>query len=261
MIRFKDKIMMLFRSFFIQSCFNYERFQNIGFVFILAPVFRKIFKDEKILKSKLERYSQIFNTQPYMVGFIVGRVIKMEMEGRNEKEIEEVKQSLACAYASIGDRIFWSRLRVILAHFTFFLFSIIYFCCSSSLIVEALTVSVIVPTIFYMLYTLYIRYMGIKYGFECVDSKLCGLDKFPWNKIMRFLSRVAFFMSVVVFLIFLYFYGFFYIDDHKRSSLIIYISIPFISFFVQRYFRKNKKNIFYPIIFMILISLIIGCFV
>lgn len=261
MIRFKDKIKILFRSFFLQSCFNYERFQNIGFVFILAPVFKKIFKDEKILKSKLERYSQIFNTQPYMVGFIVGSIIKMEMEEKNEKEIEEVKQSLACAYASIGDRVFWSRLRVVLAQFTFFLFSVIYFCCSRSLTVEALAVSVTVPTIFYILYTLYIRYMGIKYGFECVNSKLCGLDKFPWNKIIRFLSRVAFFMSVVVFLISLYFYGFFYIDNHEKSSMIVYISIPFISFFVQRYFRKNKKNIFYPIGFMILFFLIVGYFV
>ncbi|MEF3280286.1 MAG: PTS system mannose/fructose/sorbose family transporter subunit IID [Elusimicrobiota bacterium] len=260
MISFIDRVYLLFRSFFLQAVFNYERFQNIGFLFSIAPLIKKTLREAEV-KGLFERHSEIFNTQPYMSCFVMGNILKMELERKDKDEIKNIKQSLACAYASVGDRIFWSRLRVILAETTFIIFVPVYFWFSQTSLIEGIAVSVLTPTIFYISYTLYIRYIGIVYGIECGGSKNCGLDKFNWNKIIRIFSRVAFFMTVLLYIIALFLYGFFYISLPDIKETIIYLSLPFCAFFIQRYFRKDKKNIFYPITAMILLSFLFGFFV
>lgn len=260
MISFKDKITLVFRSFFLQSVFNYQSFQNIGFVFTILPFLKKIFKDNDSLKKSVKRHLEIFNTQPYMVGFVAGNVLKMEWEKKDEKEIKNIKQALACAYASIGDRIFWSRLRVIVGEFTFFIFVILHLCCYKTGTVESVMVSIFVPTIFYSFYTVYIRYIGLDYSWKCGGTKNCALDSFNWNKMIRMMSRISFFLTIILFIMTIFLYGFFYIDYGSKKEVLIYLSILPIAFYVQRYFRKDKKNIFYPISAMILISIIMGLF-
>ncbi|MBP7795650.1 MAG: PTS system mannose/fructose/sorbose family transporter subunit IID [Elusimicrobiales bacterium] len=261
MLELKDKLILFFKSFFLQSVFNYEKFQNIGLLFIISGFAKKIHSDRDELKKFIERYNEIFNTQPYMAAFVIGNIIRMEYDKKSEKDIENVKQSLACAYASIGDRIFWSRLRVVVAQFTFIIFIILYFCCYNSGIAEITFVSVFVPTLFYAIYTLYIRYVGFVYGWNCGGEKNCGLDKFNWNRIIRMSSRAAFFLSVVMFLLVIFLYGFYYITSEKMIENLIYIIVPFVGFFAQRYFRKDRKNIFYPVITVIVFSLLVCIFI
>lgn len=255
MIGLKDKLVILFKGFFLQSVFNYERFQSIGFIFILSDFIKKIHNDKEAIKEVIQRHFEIFNTQPYMIGFVVGSVLRMEEEKKDEKDIINIKQALACAYASIGDRIFWSRLRVILAEFTFLIFIFLYWCCEKNYR-EIVFVSAFVPTLFYALYTIYIRYKGFEYSYF-VDNGY-ALDSFMWNKLIKSLSMISFFLIIIIYFIAIFLYGFFYIKGGSKTEMIVYILLPFVAFFLQRYFRKNKKNIFYPVIAMVIISLVMA---
>ena len=253
-----DIIKMLFRSFFIQAGFNLERYQNIGFVYAISSIINKHIGEKERKKNILKRHLEIFNTQPYMAGFVIGNISRMEIDGANEKEIVNIKQSLACTYASIGDRVFWSRIRAVLAYSTLLIFVIFYYSCGGNY-KYYLWISAVVPTLFYVFYTIYIRYIGIKYGFECGGKRNCGLDLFNWNRIIKTLSRISFFLTSVCFVIVIFIYWFLIIK-HNGFADFIYFSIPFISFGIQRVFRKDNKNIFYPISVMIAISFILAFF-
>jgi mannose PTS system EIID component len=109
---------MFLRSFFIQAGWNYERFQNLGFAYCLQPALEKIYPDREKLKAALLRHLQIFNTQPYMASFVLGNVAGIEERAAASADPEAalkpmpgVKQALASSFASIGDRIFWGRLK------------------------------------------------------------------------------------------------------------------------------------------------------
>lgn len=251
-----DLVITLIRNFFIQSVFNFERYQNIGFLFSISYMIKKYIKDKEELKKIFLRHLDVFNTQPYMSGFVVGNIIRMELDRKSDKDIITIKQSLACTYASIGDRIFWSRLRVIELYITVILGIIFYYGTSGYMQKCCMWIAVVIPTLFYFIYTLYIRYIGIRHGFLCGGLKSCGLDLFNWNKMIKTLSRIAFFLTVVCYTVVLFLYGFSIININSFKSL-LYVSIPFISFAVQRFFRRDKKNILYPVGVMFVISFFI----
>ncbi|MCX7905495.1 MAG: PTS system mannose/fructose/sorbose family transporter subunit IID [Elusimicrobiales bacterium] len=260
MLSRKDILITFLRSLFLQSSFNFERYQNIGFLYAISYFLRKSFKDSYKLKDILKRHSEIFNTQPYLSGFVIGNILRMEIDLRASNDIYTVKQSLACTYASIGDRMFWSRIRVIEACSTLIIFLILYYCFNNYFLsYYALLISAFVPTLFYAFYTVYLRYFGIILGFKCGGTKNCGLDIFNWNKLIKTLSKISLFLIIICGISILFIYGF---NIIKNSFFVdsIYLSIPILSFLVQRFFRKDKKNIFYPICFMIFICFILAFF-
>ncbi|MGH7738547.1 MAG: PTS system mannose/fructose/sorbose family transporter subunit IID, partial [bacterium] len=68
-----------FRSFFLQTLWNFERYLNYGFAFALLPVFRKLYPAEA-RGAALVRHLEYFNTHPYMASFILGAAARMEAE-------------------------------------------------------------------------------------------------------------------------------------------------------------------------------------
>ncbi|MDR2399003.1 MAG: PTS system mannose/fructose/sorbose family transporter subunit IID [Endomicrobium sp.] len=119
------------RSFFLQSLWNYERMQNIGFVFILKPFFDKIYTVQERKKGALLRHISYFNTQPYMVGIIVGEVVDMErkilkaddVNKQDEiiREMNRFKNNMAGPLAAIGDSFFYGELRPMLSFLSIFI--------------------------------------------------------------------------------------------------------------------------------------------
>ena len=58
---------VLFRSFFLQCSWNLERMQNLGFLYSLMPVLKKLYPREQDLREAQARHLELFNSQPYMV--------------------------------------------------------------------------------------------------------------------------------------------------------------------------------------------------
>lgn len=111
---------MFFRSFLLQSCWSFAGRQNLGFLFALEPLLRRLYPERDEFSRAAMRHLACFNTQPYMSGFALGVVGRMEREraalkpGEREaqdKKIDRMKASLSAALAAMGDSFFWGTLR------------------------------------------------------------------------------------------------------------------------------------------------------
>lgn len=100
-----------FRSFLIQSSWNFERMQSLGFFYSINPAIKAIHKTEDNLKEASKRHLEFFNTNPYMAPAIIGAAIRLEESGASDEEIKGLKTALMGAYGAIGDSLFWGSLR------------------------------------------------------------------------------------------------------------------------------------------------------
>lgn len=109
-------IKIYFRSFLIQSSWNFEKMQNLGFIYSIMPALRKIYSNKSDeLKSAVKRHLLFFNTHPYLSAPILGATIKLEEEygetGNNPEYINFFKNSLMGICGGAGDAFFWGTAR------------------------------------------------------------------------------------------------------------------------------------------------------
>lgn len=117
------------RSFFLQSVWNFERMQNLGFLYALFPALERAHaSSQDSLKQAVLRHLNFFNTHPYMANLVLGISAAMEeniAKGESEKigtassyqEVVELKNHLGGPLAAMGDSLFWGSLRPLLALF------------------------------------------------------------------------------------------------------------------------------------------------
>ena len=107
---------LFIRTFFVQSLWNFERLQNIGFLYVLYPVFKKLYPDKNKRKEVLLRHIGFFNTNPYMANIVFAMIINAESEiasgrSKNLKKPETLKSVISGPIAAIGDSFFWGTWR------------------------------------------------------------------------------------------------------------------------------------------------------
>lgn len=118
-LSWKTRLHVWFRLLFLQSSWNFERIQGLGFFYALLPGMKKLYgKDELVEVSK--RSVGYFNTHPYLAPLVAGAVLKLEeerMAGETTAglDINEFKEMVAAPYAAIGDALFWGGLRPLVA--------------------------------------------------------------------------------------------------------------------------------------------------
>ncbi len=110
------KNFVFLRTFFLQALWNFERLQNIGFLYILYPVLKNLYPDKEKRKEVLLRHLGFFNTNPYMVNIIIAMVINCEKniaenKEHNLKKPEMIKSLTAGPVAALGDSFFWGTWR------------------------------------------------------------------------------------------------------------------------------------------------------
>ncbi|MBW6511821.1 MAG: PTS system mannose/fructose/sorbose family transporter subunit IID [Desulfuromonadaceae bacterium] len=102
------------RTFVLQGSWNFERLQNLGVLFALAPALRQLYAG-KALKDAYRRNLAYFNTHPFLGAPILGAMLNLECarsEGRPEEiEVDDFRQMVMAPYAAIGDALFWGGLR------------------------------------------------------------------------------------------------------------------------------------------------------
>ena len=116
----KDLKRLFWRSNGVQSAFNFERMQGLGFCWGMLPVIDKLYKNKEDRVAAYKRHSGYFNTHPWMGGIIYGIVAAMEERKANGEEVDEdniqaVKGALMGPLAGMGDSIFFSTFRPIVA--------------------------------------------------------------------------------------------------------------------------------------------------
>ena len=111
---------VFWRSFALQGAFNYERMQNVGYMYAMLPVIKKLYRNKEDQAAAITRHLEIFNTTPAVVPTIMGISAAREEENANNpafdvQSINAVKASLMGPLAGIGDSIFWGTVRIIAA--------------------------------------------------------------------------------------------------------------------------------------------------
>ncbi len=109
---------VFFRSLLIQASWNFERMQNLGLLFVLAPALRLLYQGEQ-LTAAFQRHLVYFNTHPYMASPVLGASLALEeMEARGEPgplASDDFRKMIMAPYAAIGDALFWGGLRPLAA--------------------------------------------------------------------------------------------------------------------------------------------------
>jgi PTS system mannose-specific IID component len=96
---------MLLRSLFVQSCWNFEKLQNLGFALIIYPA-----------AGAAGRHLDYFNTHPYFAGLVAAAVAAEEGGPFDEgRFLDDLKRSLMSTLGSVGDGFFWAALRPLAA--------------------------------------------------------------------------------------------------------------------------------------------------
>ena len=116
-------VSVFLRSFFLQTLWNFEGMQNIGFAYGILPILRQIYPDPEKRKSAILRHIGFFNTHPYMVNMIFGLVAALEDEAskdpaKDPADIVKTKNNIAGPLAAIGDSFFWAAWRPFVAILT-----------------------------------------------------------------------------------------------------------------------------------------------
>lgn len=116
----KDLRKVFLNSMTIMCSWNYERQMHMGFMFGMAPIIDKLYKNnEKEKRAAYKRHMEFFNCTPQMTSFIMGLSASMEEQNAksngefNAESISMIKTSLMGPFAGIGDSFFQGTLRII----------------------------------------------------------------------------------------------------------------------------------------------------
>lgn len=94
------------RSYFLQSSFNYTTYQGIGYLYVILPALRKIYKDdEETLKEVALGNLEFYNTNPHLLPFGTSMHLTMFENGSSAAEARPIKTALMGPLAGIGDSI------------------------------------------------------------------------------------------------------------------------------------------------------------
>lgn len=102
------------RSFFFETLWNYEKMQNIGFIFCMYPVLRKLYPDEAERKEAVLRHRDAVNTHPAMSALLVGIVSRLEQDLDGATTMAYRKRIMS-ALAAHGDRLMWNHVKPLAA--------------------------------------------------------------------------------------------------------------------------------------------------
>lgn len=115
----KDLNQVFWRSMTYNGSFNYERQLNLGWVFVLMPILRKLYgHDENEMSEAMQRHLEFNNITPFICTILFGITIALEEENARDENfdtstINAVKVGLMGPLSGIGDSIFFGTIRTI----------------------------------------------------------------------------------------------------------------------------------------------------
>lgn len=115
----KELMQIFWRSCMLDSSWNYERQQNIGYSFAMTPIVKKLYKDGSPEQARAyARGLDFMAVTPQISTLLMGINAAMEEENANNSDFDEssiaaVKASLMGPLAGIGDSLIAGTLRII----------------------------------------------------------------------------------------------------------------------------------------------------
>lgn len=101
------------RTFMYGASWNYERMQNLGFLYTMVPIIKDLYGDSKEkISEAMNRHLEFFNTQQSMAPFIIGVTAALEEKEIDNKSdaINGIKIGMMGPLAGLGDSLIWLTL-------------------------------------------------------------------------------------------------------------------------------------------------------
>ena len=215
------KNFIFLRTFFLQALWNFERLQNIGMLYILYPVFKKLYADKEERKQALLRHIGFFNTNPYMANIIIAMVVNCENniasgKEQNIKKPDMIKSVMAGPVAAIGDSFFWGTWRPFVSFVAILLIIL-------SMNMFSINFLWVAPVIFIVLYNvvhLAFRYWSLVISFRLDDKMIKLVSKLEIKFIEDIFKIIG--LIIITFALFFYFktFGLVPIIDSELNKLV-----------------------------------------
>lgn len=250
-MNFSMHLRLFLRSFFLQTGWNYVKFQNLGLTYIMMPFLTRLYaQDKEALPAVTTRYLDTFNTQPVMASFCIGALAKKEEAVAQAKSVTDFKErvaewigarrGLSITAASIGDRLFWGTLKpltLLLAIFIWLCLGVNFFeieLLENPLPLDAFCAGAAAFFV-YNSVALFVRWEGIAIGYNS-DEKTCfGLTKFDWNKTIYNAKRLGMVLAAGLMLFGVYYYfKNLALDLHFITRAILVLFFVIISFLTRK---------------------------
>lgn len=221
-MNFKLQLILFLRSFFLQTGWNYRKYQNVGLFFVMWPFLKKLYaKDPDALPSVVNRYLQNFNTHPVMASFCFGALARQEEEiarAQTAQELEEqinlwaeIKRGLSITTASIGDRLFWGTLKPLSLLVALFIW-----------LVEGINFFEIqlppAPSLWYVFsagvlaficfnaVAWFVKWKGLNLSYYNEGHRCFGLTEFHWNETIYNAKRIGLLFTLAMLCIGVYYF-------------------------------------------------------
>jgi PTS system mannose-specific IID component len=241
-LRIRHYFIPYIRGFFLQCLWNFQRQQNVGFLFMIKPFLDLYYKGEQKKEAYL-RHLEFFNTQPYMAGIIVALVAKTEKEiaeGNTNliATLSPLKQSMASPLAAIGDSFFWGTLRPLCAMICIFI-AILLAGISPELLVS---LGIGLPLIFLFVYNLFhlaMRYFFMMMAFVFGQETLSSLARPHLRIFWAVLKLGAFIISMASTVVYLIYFGWLSDKASFFEASIIDFSVFSLGFVLSIFFAKS----------------------
>jgi PTS system mannose-specific IID component len=106
------RIVVFLRSLSLQASWNSQRMQNLGLLVTMIPWLRRQPRLLERDRAFCRRYFEFFNTNPYLANYLIGGLLRLEAERDSGNSLPPgqtatFRNSLAQAFASLGDQLFW----------------------------------------------------------------------------------------------------------------------------------------------------------
>lgn len=196
-----DLFKMMLRSFYIQAVWNFERLQNLGFLFSVVPLIKRLYPRKEKRVEVINRHLEFFNTHPYMASFVVGVVTSLEEKMANSvgqinaDDIRTTKAVMSGPLAAIGDTFFWATLRPFCA-----LIGVAFIL---TLPRKSLLLGPLFFLLFFNIFALYIRFAGIWKGYVLGTGVVDILKKFDIQRLIYVVNILGSIVWVVLLFIYL----------------------------------------------------------
>ena len=267
-MKFTEQFGLFIRSFFLQTGWNYQKYQNLGLFFVMWPFVKKLYRNkEDEIPSVVARYLSTFNTQPVLASFCFGALARQEKAITNAKTLNEfneetlewnsIKQGLTITTASIGDRLFWGTLKpltLLLGLFISLLLGIHVFELQQEETIPLMYAFAGGAAAFLAFNTiaLFVKWEGIKISYETPASACFGLTKFDWNRTIYNAKKMGLSLTIGLILMGIYYY----LRDFQQVLDVHFVTrAVLVLFFVCISFLTHRLRI--PNIYLYLVSVVL----
>ena len=220
---------VFWRSFFLQGLWNFERMQNVGFIFSILPAVREIYPDPEKRKEVLLRHLEFFNTNPYIVNIILGLIIAMEQDiskGKitDAKEITAIKTNIAGPLAAIGDNFFWASWRPFTALLSISL--ILFFRKTNTFLGN--WIAPLFCLLFHNIFIVFFRFWSLKISYHFKNKVVKVLAVLEFKYIIDLTRFVGLFFLVAIIIAYIFF-GLMSFKLVMAGLAVLILSVLFIS--------------------------------